>query len=239
VTKPDHLLAGVRAVIFDCDGVLVDSETLSLELELTELAALGLHYDRDKFSARFMGMNNKDFYAALHADRLERVGEGLPDTFITAQRERMFAACRERLEEVPGARAAVQACPLPKAVASSSGAKLLKVKLEATGLWDLFAPHISSGDMVERGKPAPDIFLLAAGELGVPAQECVVIEDTENGVRAAKAAGASVWGFTGGGHMGPQDADRLIKAGADGVFGAWSEIAAVFAEYEPAEPAAA
>jgi beta-phosphoglucomutase-like phosphatase (HAD superfamily) len=216
------------AVIFDCDGVLVDSEALALDIELEELAALGLVYGRDQFCARFLGMNNKDFYAALHSDRLERTGEGLPQSFITAQRERMFAACHDRLGEVPGAASAVAACPLDKAVASSSGAQLLRVKLEATGLWSAFAPQIYSGDMVERGKPAPDIFRLAANGLGHAPERCLVIEDSENGVRAARAAGATAWGFTGGGHMGPRDASRLLHAGAERVLHGWHEARALF-----------
>jgi beta-phosphoglucomutase-like phosphatase (HAD superfamily) len=216
------------AIIFDCDGVLVDSETLALEIELEELAALGLHYERAAYCARFMGMNNKDFYAALHADRLERLGQGLPESFITAQRERMLAACRERLEEVAGAGRAARACAPKKAVASSSGSTLLRVKLEATGLWEVFAPHVYGGDMVRRGKPAPDIFLLAARGLDVDPLRCLVIEDTENGVRAARAAGMTAWAFTGGGHMGEEDAARLIAAGADRAFGHWDELHDLF-----------
>ena len=217
------------AVIFDCDGVLVDSETLALEIELEELAALGLHYEERAFCARFMGMNNKDFYAALHADRIERVGEGLPETFAATHRERMLAACQDRLVEVAGAGRAARACGPLKAVASSSGSTLLKVKLEATGLWEVFAPHVYGGDRVERGKPAPDIFLLAAEGLGVDPARCLVIEDTENGVRAACAAGMTVWALTGGGHMTPTDGERLIAAGAEHAFAHWDELHQVFA----------
>jgi beta-phosphoglucomutase-like phosphatase (HAD superfamily) len=216
------------AIIFDCDGVLVDSETLALDIELEELAGLGLHYDRAAYCARFMGMNNKDFYAALDADRVERVGENLPESFITAQRERMLAACRDRLEEVAGAGRAARACTPKKAVASSSGSTLLRIKLEATGLWEIFAPHVYGGDMVNRGKPAPDIFLLAAKGLGVDPLRCVVIEDTENGVRAACAAGMTAWAFTGGGHMSEEDAGRLTAAGARRAFSSWDELHALF-----------
>jgi beta-phosphoglucomutase-like phosphatase (HAD superfamily) len=223
------------AIIFDCDGVLVDSETLALEIELEELAALGLHYDRAAYCARFMGMNNKDFYAALHADRLARVGEGLPQTFITAQRERMLAACRDQLTEVAGAGRAARACTPKKAVASSSGSKLLRVKLEATSLWDVFAPHVYGGDMVERGKPAPDIFLLAAKGLEADSARCLVIEDTENGVRGARAAGMTAWAFTGGGHMGSHDANRLIAAGAERAFGHWDELHDLFRGWDAGE----
>ena len=211
------------AVIFDCDGVLVDSETLALEIELQELAALGLVYGRDDYCARFMGMNNNDFYAELDADRRSLVGEPLPAEFRHAQRERMIKACEERLVEVPGAGRAVAAWAGPKAVASSSGSKLLRLKLTSTGLWDSFAPHVYGGDMVERGKPAPDIFLLAIDGLGLDPARCLVIEDTANGVRGARAAGAQVWGFLGGGHMSARDAERLAQAGAHRVVSDWAE----------------
>jgi HAD superfamily hydrolase (TIGR01509 family) len=216
------------AVIFDCDGVLVDSETLALEIELEELAALGLAYERDDYCARFMGMNNNDFYAELDADRRALVGEPLPAEFRHAQRERMIKACEERLIEVPGAGRAVAAWTGPKAVASSSGSKLLKLKLTTTGLWDAFAPHVYGGDMVERGKPAPDIFLLAINGIGADPSRCLVIEDTANGVRAARAAGAEVWGFLGGGHMDAKDTDRLLQAGASRVVADWAEAESLF-----------
>ena len=197
------------AVIFDCDGVLVDSETLALEIELEELATLGLVYERSAYVARFMGMNNNDFYAELDADRRALVGEPLPAEFRHAQRERMIKACQESLTEVPGAGRAVAAWRGPKAVASSSGSKLLRLKLETTSLWGHFHPHVYGGDMVERGTPAPDLFLMAAKGLGVDPARCLVIEDTSNGVRGARAAGTTVWGFLGGGHMGEADAPRL------------------------------
>jgi beta-phosphoglucomutase-like phosphatase (HAD superfamily) len=216
------------AVIFDCDGVLVDSETLALEMELEELAALGLVYERDTYCARFMGMNNQDFYAELDADRRALTGEPLPDAFRHSQRERMIKACEGRLAEVPGAGRAVAAWRGPKAVASSSGSRMLKLKLQTTGLWDLFHPYVYGGDMVERGKPAPDLFLMAAAGLGLDPARCLVIEDTSNGVRGARAAGASVWGFLGGGHMGPGDAARLLEAGAERVLPDWAEVEGLF-----------
>ena len=222
------------AVIFDCDGVLVDSETLALDIELRELAALGLVYERDAYCARFMGMNNHDFYAELDADRRARVGEPLPAEFRHAQRERMIKACQESLVEVPGAGRAVAAWRGPKAVASSSGSKLLRLKLETTGLWDHFAPHIYGGDMVERGKPAPDLFLMAAAGLGIDPGRCLVIEDTANGIRGARAAGATVWGFLGGGHMGEADAGRLEAAGAERVLSHWGEIENLFNGWDKA-----
>jgi HAD superfamily hydrolase (TIGR01509 family) len=100
------------------------------------------------------------------------------------------------------------------AVASSSRAHFLDSKLKRMGLFDLAAPHIYSADLVEHGKPAPDIFLYTAEKLGVPPRQCLVLEDSVNGVRAGLAAGMQVWGFVGGGHCYDGYGDRLMEAGA-------------------------
>lgn len=217
------------AVIFDCDGCLVDSEVLALEVELDALARVGMVYERDAFCARFMGMTNARFFAALDEDRRERLGAPLPDDFRAAHGAAITLAVDERLAEVPGAALAVAALRGPKAVASSSHGGLLERKLRRVGLWDAFAPHIYSGDMVARGKPDPDIFLHAAAGVGAPASRCLAIEDSVNGVLAARAAGMTVWALTAGGHMGPADPRRLRKAGAHEILGAWSEAASRFA----------
>lgn len=219
------------AVIFDCDGVLVDSETLALEIEMQALAPLDMTYEHDEFCARFMGLNNPAFYAALDADRRAAQGVGLPEDFAEKHRASMWEAYANRLEIVPGAVGAVLACGLPKAVASSSGGAMLALKLARTGLDRLFAPHIYGGDRVRHAKPAPDLFLLAAEGLGVGAERCVVLEDTENGVRAGVAAGMTVWGFLGGGHIRPADGDRLIGAGAVRLIADWREAGEVFGDW--------
>src|SRR3974390_662843 len=143
------------AVIFDCDGVLVDSEVLALEVELAALAELGLSYETSEFKARFMGLSTPAFCDALEADHRKVKGADLPDDF----RERCNARYRaewHRLREVPGARAAIERIGLTKAVASSSGEDALNRKLKLTDLWPLFAPHIYSADHVVYAKPAPD-----------------------------------------------------------------------------------
>ncbi len=189
-----------EAVIFDCDGVLVDSEVLALEVELAALADFGLVYDPAEFKRRFMGMSDSTFFTALSADSLALRGEPLPETFPQLHANRYGAAMRERLIEVAGATRAVGRCTSKKAVASSSTTVMLRFKLEKVGLWRTFAPHVYSGDLVERGKPAPDLFLYAARGLGAEPSRCVVIEDSINGVLAGRAAGMIVWGFIGGGH---------------------------------------
>ena len=145
------------AVIFDCDGVLVDSETLALEIELQELAALGLVYERDAYCARFMGMNNNDFYAELDADRRALQGEPLPAEFRNAQRERMIKACEERLIEVPGSEAGLDVAAALRALGNAGlnrilveggaqlAASLLRADLVDRVAW-FHAPAVMGGD---------------------------------------------------------------------------------------------
>jgi beta-phosphoglucomutase-like phosphatase (HAD superfamily) len=212
----------IEAVIFDCDGVLVDSEVLALEVELMSLAEIGLTYDEDDFKSRFMGMSTPAFYDALDADRRARLGSGLPDGFRDLCSAR-YRASWHRLGEVLGARAAVAKVAHPKAVASSSHEDALHRKLRLTDLWEPFAPHIYSADHVAHAKPAPDLFLYAAGGLDVLPQRCLVFEDSVNGVRAGRAAGMTVWGFLGGGHMNEAIGRRLLAAGADRLVRDWEE----------------
>jgi HAD superfamily hydrolase (TIGR01509 family) len=182
------------AVIFDCDGVLVDSEALALEIELELMAAVGVTYDRPTFCRRFKGLHSTSFYAALDADARSWTGKSLPDDFARSHTARIRAAFDAALDTVPGAAEATAGCPRPIAVASSSPTDLLETKLGKVGLWDHFVPHVYSGDLVARGKPAPDLFLFAANRLGVDRRACLVIEDSVNGVVAGVAAGMTVWG---------------------------------------------
>lgn len=212
----------IEAVIFDCDGVLVDSEVLALEVELAALAGIGLTYEEEDFKARFMGMSTPAFYDALEADHRIRNGQNLPEGF----REQCSAAYRaqwHRLKEIAGAHAAIANLAHPKAVASSSHTDALARKLKLTGLWDLFAPHIYSADDVVHAKPAPDLFLCAADAMHIAPTRCLVIEDSSNGVRAGRAAGMTVWGFLGGGHMNEAGGARLMAAGADRLIRDWAE----------------
>lgn len=211
------------AVIFDCDGVLVDSEVIAHEIEMAVLGDIGLTYERATFKARFMGMNDAAFFAGLEADGIERLGRSI----IGEIRPLMETRYAERIVlagEVPGATAAVAALGArTKAVASSSGVASLERKLRRTGLWDAFAPHVYSADLVDHAKPAPDLFLYAAKMLDVSPARCLVIEDSVNGVKAGIAAGMTVWGFAGGGHMDDGMAAWLIEAGAERVVGDWAE----------------
>jgi len=134
-----------------------------------------------------------------------------------------------RLTEIPGAGAAVAGTPLLKAVASSSTKEGLERKLKQVGLWPHFEPHVYSADHVVNAKPAPDLFLHAAERLGVRPDECLVLEDSVNGVTAARAAGMRVWGFLGGGHVYGRLGERLTAAGAERLVKDWPEAGRLLA----------
>jgi len=216
------------AVIFDCDGVLIDSEIIAVEVEMALLAGHGLRYDTAEFKTRFMGMSDAAFYAALAADSRARLNRDLPADFRARVDAGKHELNEEKLASVAGIERAVDALVLPKAVASSSESRHLDYKLRRTGLWDRFAPHIYSADHVARAKPAPDLFLHAAHALGIAPGDCLVIEDSVNGVTAGLAAGMRVWGFLGGGHMDEAAGERLRQAGAERLVADWDEAAGLF-----------
>jgi HAD superfamily hydrolase (TIGR01509 family) len=221
----------IRAVIFDCDGVLVDSEVLIHAIELAALAELGMPYESAPFKARFLGMSNPDYYAALDADAMERLGQPIRHLMQPKMKERVRKVFDEELQAVPGAGAAVASLRLPRAVASSSGVEALDYKLKKLGLWDVFAPHVYSAEHVARAKPAPDLFLHAATQLQIAPADCLVIEDSVNGVKAGLAAGMTVWGFSGGGHMDEALSARLADAGAHRLVAHWAEAEKLFAAF--------
>jgi len=203
------------AIIFDCDGVLVDSEILSIRGERRVLKEHGLNYELDEFVRRFVGLHDEAFYAALRDDYRSVHKRDAPDGFeeavLDGRRQEMHA-----LTIIHGADKALQSHSTI-AVASSSRAHFLEAKLKRMNLWEFAAPHVYSADLVPHGKPAPDIFRYTAKKLGVAANKCLVIEDSVNGVNAGHAAGMTVWGFTGGGHCSDAHGDRLLTAGASRV----------------------
>ena len=202
------------AVIFDCDGVIVNSEAICQKIEIDCLAEIGLAFDPLEYSNRFLGSGRNEYYDALNQEHQRRLGRPLPTSVFVSMHERTSVELDLRLAAVAGVEAAVRSINIPVAVASGSSASSLEEKLSKVGLHDLFAPHIYSADLVERGKPAPDIFLYAAEQLGVAAERCVAVEDSINGILSALRAGMITVGFTGGGHCGTGHRDRLKQVGA-------------------------
>jgi HAD superfamily hydrolase (TIGR01509 family) len=217
-----------RAVIFDCDGVLVNTETLVIDIELKAMAELGVTYKRDAFISKYLGSSEDDFEAGLNADHRSVHGAGLPAGFFAALERRRVAALEANVAAIEGALAFAASLTGPRAVASSSRTPVLKMKLEKTGFAPLFGAHVHGGDDVAKAKPAPDLFLRAAAHLGADPARCLVIEDSVFGVTAARRAGMDVWGFTGGGHCPPGHGETLQAAGAEAVFEHFDAIAAAF-----------
>ena len=185
----------VDLVIFDCDGVLVDSEIICCALLSERLGTVGVNISCDDVVRTFLG---RDFGAV--DEYVRRItGAGLPEGFREELLVRTLAAFSE-LRAISGAAQAIERLPVPACVASSSNRRRVYRALQHTGLMALLADRVWTIENVERGKPAPDIFLAAAASMGVPATRALVIEDSVNGVLAAKAAGMRVWGFVGGAH---------------------------------------
>ena len=212
-------LENIDAMIFDCDGVLVDSEVLAIRGERAALADHGLHYTPEEYVSRFVGLHDDKFFNELRADHVARHNSDAPDNFeedILAGRRREA----HKLTSIEGAARAIEMASAmfnAVAVASSSRADLLDRKLQKTDLFGLVSPHIYSADLVENGKPAPDIFLYAAEKLNVDPARCLVLEDSRHGVAGALAAGMTAWGFTGGGHCFNDYGANLSLAGASTV----------------------
>lgn len=190
-----HLTSGpVELVIFDCDGVLIDSERLSVKVDVEVLRDLGWPLTEAEVIERFIGRSDRDTEAAIEAHLGHKLPPGWSERYKPLYR-RAFAA---ELAPVAGVLDALDQITLPSCVASSGTHEHLRYTLGLTGLYERFAGRIFSAEDVPRGKPAPDLFLHAAERMGVERAHCVVIEDSRAGVEAARAAGMRVLAFVGG-----------------------------------------
>lgn len=200
-------------VIFDCDGVLVDSEMIASRVLAAAVTELGHPLTPEDCRARFTGKSIASVIAELSGD------VRLPGDFAETLRERDRAAFEADLKAVDGVADVLGAIDTPLCVASSGRLEKIRHSLTLTGLIGRFGSHLFSAEQVAHGKPAPDLFLFAAREMGAAPADCVVIEDSIAGIRAARAAGMRVLGFAGAGHCGPGYAETLTNAGAETVFG--------------------
>ena len=204
-------------LIFDFDGVLVDSEAIYLEVEIAFLRRFGVTVDRDWYVREFMALA-QDVWRERYCDLILReTGRPLADAQFDDMKAESRRLVAEGLKPVDGAQTTLETLALDRCVASSTRLFFLHRKLEQVGFTRFFGNGVYSGDMVENGKPAPDLFLHAAREMGREDGNCIVIEDSANGVRGGKAAGFFVIGFTGGSHCGEDHGAMLTDAGADTV----------------------
>lgn len=201
-------------VIFDCDGVLIDSEIIACRVESECLTEAGFPITAEAVMTDFVGVGASALYAHVESEQ----GRPLPPTFRDTVQRRLAAAFERELAPMPGVVAVLDSLGAKTCVASSSRPERLRHSLEFAGLWGYFAPNVFSATMVKRGKPAPDLFLFAASRMGIEPSRCVVVEDSVPGVTAAVAAGMRVLGFNGGSHCRDGHADRLRAAGAQATF---------------------
>lgn len=201
-------------VIFDCDGVLLDSEALSARAWCETLADCGLDYDEAELARRFTGYTDASMTEIIARER----GCTLPEDMVRRVLDRCLRLFAEELRPIAGMAELLGRLQIPRCVASNSGVERLRESLRFAGLTPLFAPEaVFSAELVARPKPAPDLHLHAARSLGHAPADCLVIEDSATGVAAARAAGIPVVGFLGAAHLLPNQAESLLAAGAERV----------------------
>lgn len=233
-------MAAPALVIFDCDGVLVDSEPLAVDVLRETIAEAGAELSLEECYRRFLGRST----ASIAADLARDPGIALTEPMLEAMRLRLYARFDAELRPIPGIADAIRALKAgPGApalcVASSSSPDRIARSLRLTGLLDLLAPSLYSASMVTCGKPAPDLFLLAAGRMGARPEDCVVIEDSAAGLQAAKAAGMRALAFCGGGHAGPGRLRRIAAAQSPAaIFDDMADLPALVAGFDDLPPPA-
>lgn len=208
-------------LIFDCDGVLVDSEPLSVSVLVEALNRRGVVIGEDEAYARFLGRSLSTLAQILHDD----FDHSIDAAFLDDLRRALYDRFCHSLKPVRGVAETLDALDCPRCVASSSQPERIRLSLRLTGLLERFEPHIFSASMVEHGKPAPDLFLHAARAMGAEPTDCIVIEDSPAGIEAAQRAGMTVFAFTGGSHAGaPGYRERIAALSPDAVFDAMPDL---------------
>lgn len=208
-------------VIFDFDGVIVDSEILSCGCLADAFNAHGVPLALDQVFELFLGRST----AAVQAYWRTELRREPPAGFFADHRNRIGIAFSQRLKPMPLAGEVLSRLSRPFCLASSSDAERIRLSLSVTGLDGYFTGRIFNAAMVANGKPAPDLFLLAAREMKQRPERALVIEDSISGVRAGKAAAMTVWGFVGGSHCRGRDvAAKLTAVGADRIFDSLADL---------------
>jgi HAD superfamily hydrolase (TIGR01509 family) len=207
VTSPTEL------VIFDCDGVLVDSDRLSLEIQARHLTDLGIPMSAEDCSRGFLRIGMESTLETITG----MLGRPVPEGWLDALEAEVAEAFRRELQAVPGVVDALDQIDIPTCIASGGSHEKMRLTLGLTGLLDRFDGRIYSAREVQSPKPAPDLFLHAAAESGVDPTRCLVVEDSPFGVAAAKAAGMRCFGFAA-----LTGADRLVDS--DAIFSSMAEL---------------
>lgn len=207
-------------IMFDCDGVLIDSEVIACSADAEVLTQLGFPFTTQDIIRRFAGMPSAEMFAEIERE----FGRPLPPDLDLRIQDRVLSRFREELCALPDVAETVAALPWRSCVVSNSMPSKLGLGLIETRLYELFYPNIFSAALVERGKPAPDLFLYAAKEMGVRPERCIVVEDSVAGVMGARAAGMLTLGFVGGTHCPDDQSNSLRGAGAELVFDSFAQL---------------
>ena len=211
-------------IIFDCDGVLVDSEMISNRLLAEHLTRYGFEINAQQCRQRFIGYSMAKVIAEVKAE-----GINLPDEFETLLKQNDQKTFAAELKPIPGVAKTLAQLAHKKCVASSGSPDKIRTNLTLTGLIEFFEPHLFSAHMVKNSKPAPDLFLHAASCFDIDPKNCLVIEDTPIGVGAALAAGMAVLGFAGGSHCDAAHTAQLTSSGSRLVFDHMQELPEIVA----------
>jgi HAD superfamily hydrolase (TIGR01509 family) len=222
-------MTAFRQIIFDCDGVLVDSERISARVFAQMLGELGLHLRPEDMFEHFVGLSMSQCLTRIG----DMLGRDPPPGLVADYDRRTRAALEREVEPVPGIVEALERIALPTCVASNGEHAKMRITLGAAGLWPQFAGRVFSANDVERPKPAPDVYLHAAERSGVDPTHCLVVEDTPTGVAAGCAAGMTVFGFAA-----LMPARRLREAGAHAIFDDMRTLPGLIAAGRPASGAA-
>lgn len=220
-------MPALALALFDCDGVLVDSEIIAARLEAEMFAEAGYEISAEELAERFAGLTLPRILELV----TEETGIRFPDEFAARVEKETDVRLGRDLEAIAGVQEMLDAVDLPRAICSNSSSARLELSLKPLGLWDRFRPYVYAAREVgsKKGKPAPDVYLYACEQFGVAPHEAVVLEDSVHGVAAAAAAGCRVVGFTGGGHSYPGHAEALSEAGAETVIARLRDYPAVVA----------
>lgn len=211
---------GVDLVIFDCDGVLIDSEVISARILIEQLGDVGVHVDLAYVQMHFLGRS----WTKVASEVRSAYGLDLKSDFEDRYRNKLLAAFETELRTVAGIEDVLEQLRVRSCVATSSSPRRARRSLELSGLAGYFGERLFTASQVANGKPAPDLFLFTAAEMGVAPEKCLVIEDSLPGVIAARAAGMQVLRFVGGSHLRGVAAEVLDQAGTISVFDKWQQF---------------
>jgi len=213
-------------IIFDCDGVLVDSEVISCSVHAEVLTRNGYPITSEQVFNRFLGRSARQAMIEVEAE----LGRSLPDDFHAQLKAQIFRTFSESLAPIPHIHDALAAITQSVCVASSGSHERMRISLGRTNLYDRFAPNIFSSSEVRNGKPAPDLFLLAAERMGMTPERCLVVEDSVSGIAGGIAAGMTVLGYCGGSHCRAGYAETLRLAGATATFDDMRQLPGLIAQ---------